>query len=339
MKKLLLFICSLTLFLSFNITVFADEDVITSNVYRQSMYYRNNSNNVGADTNQTTGGNSIVVPGAGSFSANIPVFFIFSFNDYKFNDNESYQVKVNISTVDSDKDYDYSWNYNSFCQLEEVGTGATMPVYCTIEDEGKTLVFSFKSIYQINDSSLWLFRYGNWTNDVDSIINNMAATTSSESVNPNYRLIYNEKIDLSILENQNQTIINQNNQTNQNLENINDSLTNSDSSGASSDAENFFSGFNTDTFGLTSIITSPLNLIGSITGSSCSPLGLPLPYVNKSLTLPCMSSIYQKHFGSFLSLYQTITFGIVAYWVCVRIFNLVKDFKNPEHDEIEVLDL
>lgn len=145
---------------------------------------------------------------------------------------------------------------------------------------------------------------------------------------------------------QNSTIIDQNNQTNQNLEDINDSIgdlnsniTNSDSSGASSEAGDFFSGFNTDTFGLTSIITSPLNLIGSITSSSCSPLGLPLPYVNKSLTLPCMSSIYQKHFGSFLSLYQTITFGIVAYWVCVRIFNLVKDFKNPEHDQIEVLDL
>lgn len=52
-----------------------------------------------------------------------------------------------------------------------------------------------------------------------------------------------------------------------------------------------------------------------------------------------MGTIYSNHFGSFLSIYQMITFGIVAYWVCVRIFNLVKDFKNPDHDEIEVLDL
>ena len=123
------------------------------------------------------------------------------------------------------------------------------------------------------------------------------------------------------------------------INNLNDSLNNSDSSGATSEASEFFSGFTTDTFGLTSIITAPLNLIGSITSSSCTPLGLPLPYVNKTLELPCMSSIYSQYFGSFFTLYQTITFGIIAYWVCVRIFNLVKDFKNPDHDEIEVLDL
>lgn len=123
------------------------------------------------------------------------------------------------------------------------------------------------------------------------------------------------------------------------INNLNDSLNNSDSSGATSEASEFFSGFTTDTFGLTSIITAPLNLIGSITSSTCTPLGLPLPYVNKTLELPCMSSIYSEYFGSFFTLYQTITFGIIAYWVCVRIFNLVKDFKNPDHDEIEVLDL
>lgn len=123
------------------------------------------------------------------------------------------------------------------------------------------------------------------------------------------------------------------------VNNLNDSLNNSDSSGATSEASEFFSGFTTDTFGLTSIITAPLNLIGSITSSTCTPLGLPLPYVNKTLELPCMSSIYSQYFGSFFTLYQTITFGVIAYWVCVRIFNLVKDFKNPDHDEIEVLDL
>ena len=128
-------------------------------------------------------------------------------------------------------------------------------------------------------------------------------------------------------------------ETNTQLGNLNDSLNNSDSSGATSEASEFFSGFTTDTFGLTSIITAPLNLIGSITSSTCTPLGLPLPFVNKTLELPCMSSIYSQYFGSFFTLYQTITFGIIAYWVCVRIFNLVKDFKNPDHDEIEVLDL
>lgn len=128
-------------------------------------------------------------------------------------------------------------------------------------------------------------------------------------------------------------------ETNKELGDINDSINNSNTDGAQDSAGGFFDNFTTDTHGLTAIITAPLSLISSITSKSCSPLVVPLPYVDKDLTLPCMGTIYSNHFGSFLSIYQMITFGIVAYWVCVRIFNLVKDFKNPDHDEIEVLDL
>lgn len=124
------------------------------------------------------------------------------------------------------------------------------------------------------------------------------------------------------------------------LNNQTDTMKDSNSDEATSEAGTFFSGFTTDTFGLTSIITAPLNLITSITSSSCTSVGISLPYLTeKKLELPCLRGIYEQHFGSILTIYQTITFGFVAYWVCVRIFALVKDFKNPEHDEIEVLDL
>ena len=128
-------------------------------------------------------------------------------------------------------------------------------------------------------------------------------------------------------------------ETNNQLNDLNENINNDNTDEATNEASEFFSTFQTDTFGLTSIITAPLTLIQSITSTTCSPLGLPLPYVDKTLNLPCLSSIYEEYFGVFLDIYQTITFGIVAYWVCVRIFNLVKDFKNPDHDEIEVLDL
>lgn len=128
--------------------------------------------------------------------------------------------------------------------------------------------------------------------------------------------------------------------TNEELKKTNDTLTDDDVGDSTNKANEFFSGFTTDTFGLTSIITAPLELIASITSSTCSPLGLKVPFLdNKTLNLPCMSSIYSQYFGSFLTIYQTITFGIIAYWVCVRIFALVKDFKNPDTDKVEVLDL
>lgn len=128
--------------------------------------------------------------------------------------------------------------------------------------------------------------------------------------------------------------------TNDKLDDLNTTLSDDDSSKATNDANSFFSNFTTDTFGLTSIITAPLNLISSITSSSCSSLSLQVPFLeDTTINLPCLSSIYNTYFGSFFTVYQTITFGIVAYWVCVRIFALVKDFKNPDSDKIEVLDL
>ncbi len=129
--------------------------------------------------------------------------------------------------------------------------------------------------------------------------------------------------------------------TNEKIGEVNDTLNDDNTTDSTNKANEFFSGFTTETFGLTSIITAPLTLIGSITSSTCSPLALDIPFLSKNnkLTLPCMSSIYQENFGSFLTIYQTITFGIVAYWVCVRIFALVKEFKNPDEDRIEVLDL
>lgn len=119
----------------------------------------------------------------------------------------------------------------------------------------------------------------------------------------------------------------------------NETLKDDNIDNAQNSAGGFFSDFTTDLHGLTAVVTAPLSLISSITSTSCSPLVIPLPYVDKDLTLPCMGAIYSNYFGSFLSIYQVITFGIVAYWVLVRLFNLVKDFKNPDHDEIEVFDL
>ena len=128
-------------------------------------------------------------------------------------------------------------------------------------------------------------------------------------------------------------------QQQENHEETIDTLTDDDTDESIDEASDFFSNFSTNTHGLTGIITAPLSAIQSLTSSTCQPLVLPLPFVNSNLTLPCMRQIYDDHFGSFMTIYDAITIGIVSYWVCVRIFSLVKDFKNPEHDEVEVLDL
>ena len=46
-----------------------------------------------------------------------------------------------------------------------------------------------------------------------------------------------------------------------------------------------------------SILNLPLTLLNSLTtnlSKSCTPVELPLPYINKNLTLPCLSTIYSQ---------------------------------------------
>lgn len=132
--------------------------------------------------------------------------------------------------------------------------------------------------------------------------------------------------------NQNNQIINSNNQ-------INNSLNDDNVDGANSEFSDFFSSFSSNTHGLTGIITAPLSAITSLTSNSCSPLTIPLPFVNDDITLPCMRDIYVQHFGGFMTIYDTIVLGVLSYWIIVKIFALVKEFKDPEQDKIEVVDL
>ena len=93
--------------------------------------------------------------------------------------------------------------------------------------------------------------------------------------------------------------------------------------------------------GITTVITAPLEYIKSLSNgvATCSSISLPLgSWFNKDLILPCPSTIYSK-FGSFLTIYQTITTGIIAYWCLVNILSLTLQFKEPFSDKIEVMDL
>lgn len=132
---------------------------------------------------------------------------------------------------------------------------------------------------------------------------------------------------------------NKQNQTNEKLDNIDNTIKDDNIDDAQNSANDFFGNFDNNDYGLSDIVKMPLDFINKITSATCTPLSFPLPFVDTNVTLPCMYSIYETHFGDILSVYQTITFGMVAYWVCINIFRMVKNFKNPDSDEVEVLDL
>ena len=105
------------------------------------------------------------------------------------------------------------------------------------------------------------------------------------------------------------------------------------------DKTGFFTGFSNDDHGLASIITIPLTTIQQLTNTSCVALSVPIPFTNRNISLPCMTEVYQQHIPTIFNLWQIVSFGIIAYLICIDIFKMVKGFKDPNEDKVEVLDL
>lgn len=139
----------------------------------------------------------------------------------------------------------------------------------------------------------------------------------------------------NIINNQNsntQSIINNNNANTQLI--LDDNTDNSEQL-----AQHNFSNFQLETHGLTAVVTAPLRFFQSFLNSTCTPLRFPLPFVNNEVVLPCLSPIYQQYFPTFLLLYRLITDGVIGYWVCIKIFQKMKGFLDPQDDKVEVFDL
>lgn len=99
--------------------------------------------------------------------------------------------------------------------------------------------------------------------------------------------------------------------------------------------ESPFSTFESDTHGLTSVITAPLSFYEDLNAGTCTPITLPLPAIG-NVNVPCMSTIYSANFGAFYTIAQTIVNAVVGYYVMVRILEIVKGIKDPQNDRIEV---
>lgn len=216
--------------------------------------------------------------------------------------------------------------------------GATVTISSTVNLNGTTPVDKFTILLSggkdnyiaICDPRIYSEYYGkNLT--CGSSAGNITAQVSLVD----FKVTVSQDVNTGLLNN-----INQNQQiTNDKLDNIDSTLKDDDVSGAEDSASGFFNDFETDDFGLSSIITMPLEFINGLTSSTCYSLNLPLPFVDTNVTLPCMTSIYENYFGSFFTLYQTITTGFIAYGVCVNIFRLVQGFKSPDNDVVEVMEL
>lgn len=155
---------------------------------------------------------------------------------------------------------------------------------------------------------------------------NRAISNATENTN---RQISNDN------QNTDKIISNANENTNKQISNLNDD----NEQEIKTQGNEFFDMFGDYKYGLSDVLTLPLEYIESMTDAECHPLEFTLPFVHNHVSLPCMTPIYETHFPTFLSLWQVITTGIIAYWVTVNLFALFKRFRDPTDDKVEVMDL
>ena len=126
-------------------------------------------------------------------------------------------------------------------------------------------------------------------------------------------------------------------ETTNSINGVNNSINNSN---VDNDVGNsFFNDFSSSDFGLSQIVTIPLNTIQQLTSTSCVSLNIPIPFTNSSVPLPCMTEVYEQRIPTIYNIWKIVSFGIIAYLIALDIFHIVKGFKDPNSDKVEVLEL
>lgn len=150
----------------------------------------------------------------------------------------------------------------------------------------------------------------------------------------------NDKLDTSIKEQQEtndklqdsidkqEEIKQEQQETNNKLDDLNDNLTNSD---APDDMDSLSSASGWLPAGpVDSLLTLPLSMLNNLSsslGNTCKPLDLPLPFVDKNLTLPCLNTIYSQidGLGTFLNSISIIAGGFILYYYFKNLYKYIDD--------------
>lgn len=116
-------------------------------------------------------------------------------------------------------------------------------------------------------------------------------------------------------------------ETNKQLGDLNDSLTSeegADLSGLADSAGWLPAG------PIDSILNLPLSLLNNLStnlNKTCQPVNLPLPYVNKTLSLPCISSIYEQigNLSAWINTIGAIASAFILFYYLMNLYRWVDD--------------
>lgn len=132
-------------------------------------------------------------------------------------------------------------------------------------------------------------------------------------------------------------ITSQNNITNEKLDDINDTMNNSDID--TDGANSFFGNFSdTDHGGISGVVTAPLQFINKLTGT-CSPISLNV--LGSNVELPCGDTLFwnKPEVANFRIIWNLLVGGPILYLLLSKLFNVIESLKNPDDSRIEVMKL
>lgn len=149
----------------------------------------------------------------------------------------------------------------------------------------------------------------------------------------NSKVTYEEGVG-AIIDNKSDEIIKEQEKTN-------DILNDSDITESDSEFNSFFSNFDDgDTGSLMNLVSLPLSYLERLKGT-CKTVNLPLPYFG-NVQLQCMSStVYNQNndLKPIFVLVKLLINGIICYKCLKGLIYFIKDLKEPDKDNLEVLDL
>lgn len=136
-----------------------------------------------------------------------------------------------------------------------------------------------------------------------------------------------------------QAEINATNRNTQAVNNVNNSINSTSTSGSESFLNDIVNdpAFQ-DTTGINSIITLPLNMISSLS-NSCQPITLNIPFLNVDVQIPCFRSVITNHMPLVANLISVVVNGFILYRIFIDIVGIIKSSRNPDEDRLDVLEL
>lgn len=88
------------------------------------------------------------------------------------------------------------------------------------------------------------------------------------------------------------------------------------------------------------LLTIPFQWLRGLSRDKCSSISLPLPFVNSSITLQCLSSKFKSVLGNnFYNIIFYIITGLLAYRITIHNIDTLTDILNPSDDKLEVVEL